>query len=113
IKQSEQRRQYLEEKQSWHATVALLNEKVDCARIESEFAKQEMKRQNEDFAKKLESQEAELRKNVEDQRARRREEDARSADGLSLGERLLQKQIELEEALRRNQILSIRLEKLQ
>ncbi|PIO68682.1 hypothetical protein TELCIR_09519 [Teladorsagia circumcincta] len=69
IKQSEQRRQYLEEKQSWHATVALLNEKVDCARIESEFAKQEMKRQNEDFARKLESQEAELRKNVEDQRA--------------------------------------------
>ncbi|KAK6033862.1 hypothetical protein COOONC_28628 [Cooperia oncophora] len=72
-----------------------------------------MKRQNEDFAKKLESQEAELRKNVEDQRARRREEDARSVDGLSLGERLLQKQIELEEALRRNQMLSIRLEKLQ
>ncbi|KAK6033861.1 hypothetical protein COOONC_28627 [Cooperia oncophora] len=32
MKQSEQRRQYLEEKQSWHATVALLNEKVDCAR---------------------------------------------------------------------------------
>ncbi|KAK5967465.1 Golgin-84 [Trichostrongylus colubriformis] len=113
MKQNEQRRQYLEEKQSWHATVALLNEKVDCARIESEFAKQEMKRQNEDFAKKLETQEAELRKNVEDQRARRREEDARSADGLSLSERLLQKQIELEDALRRNQMLSIRLEKLQ
>ncbi|KHJ87283.1 hypothetical protein OESDEN_12946 [Oesophagostomum dentatum] len=31
-KQTEQRRQYLEEKQSWHATVSLLNEKVDCAR---------------------------------------------------------------------------------
>lgn len=89
LKQSEQRKQYLEEKQSWHATVALLNEKVDCARcfisstfssrlyefqfrsrIESEFVKQEMKRQSEDFAKKLELQEAELRKNVEDQRAR-------------------------------------------
>ncbi|VDO25489.1 unnamed protein product [Haemonchus placei] len=153
MKQSEQRRQYLEEKQSWHATVALLNEKVDCARlaqacilllfvtyrlflllhlpfscvkrkvrgtesrvcyrIESEFAKREMKRQNDDFARKLETQEAQLRKNVEDQRARRREEDTRSADGLSLGERLLQKQIELEEAHRRNQMLSIRLEKLQ
>ncbi|WKX92607.1 hypothetical protein Q1695_010550 [Nippostrongylus brasiliensis] len=114
VKQSEQRRQYLEEKQSWHATVALLNEKVDCARIESEFVKQEMKRQNEDFAKKMELHEAELRKSVEDQRARRREEEhIRESDGMSLGERLLQKQIELEEALRRNHMLSLRLEKLQ
>ncbi|RCN53043.1 Golgin-84 family protein [Ancylostoma caninum] len=113
-KQTEQRKQYLEEKQSWHATVALLNEKVDCARIESEFQKQEMKRQSEDFARKLEVQEAELRKNVEDQRARRREEEmTRGNDGLSLGERLLQKQIELEEAVRNNQILALKLERLQ
>ncbi|KHJ84853.1 hypothetical protein OESDEN_15428 [Oesophagostomum dentatum] len=113
-KQTEQRRQYLEEKQSWHATISLLNEKVDCARIESEFQKQEMKRQSEEFARKLELQEAELRKNVEDQRARRREEElTRGSDGLSLGERLLQKQIELEEALRNNQILALKLERLQ
>ncbi|ETN73868.1 hypothetical protein NECAME_13377 [Necator americanus] len=113
-KQTEQRKQYLEEKQSWHATVALLNEKVDCARIESEFQKQEMRRQSEEFAKKLELQEAELRKNVQDQRARRREEElSRGTDGLSLGERLLQKQIELEEALKNNQILALKLERLQ
>lgn len=44
---------------------------------------------------------------------RREEEHSREADGMSLGERLLQKQIELEEAVRRNQMLSLRLEKLQ
>lgn len=37
----------------------------------------------------------------------------RGSDGLSLGERLLQKQIELEEAVRNNQILSLKLERLQ
>ncbi|KAJ1368128.1 hypothetical protein KIN20_029198 [Parelaphostrongylus tenuis] len=114
VKQSEQRKHYLEEKQSWQATVALLSEKVDCARIEGEFVKQEMKRQSEDFVRKLELQEVEMRRNVEDQRARRREEElTHGSDGLSLGERLLQKQSELEEALRKNQILSLRLERLQ
>ncbi|VDM54081.1 unnamed protein product [Angiostrongylus costaricensis] len=114
VKQSEQRKLYLEEKQSWQATVALLSEKVDCARIEGEFVKQEMKRQSEDFVKKLELQEVEMRRNVEDQRARRREEElTHGNDGLSIGERLLQKQSELEEALRKNQILSLRLERLQ
>ncbi|KJH44657.1 Golgin-84 family protein [Dictyocaulus viviparus] len=114
VKQSEQRKQYLEEKQSWQATVTLLSEKVDCARIEGEFVKQEMKRQSEDFVKKLELQEVEMRKNVENQRTRRREEELnRGSDGLSIGDRLLQKQGELEDALRKNQILSLRLERLQ
>ncbi|CAD6190846.1 unnamed protein product [Caenorhabditis auriculariae] len=110
----EHKRGYLEERHSWETTVTLLNEKVECARIESEFAKQEMKRQNDANHQKIQEKEAELRRAVEEGRARKREEVYRNYDNdKSIGEMLLQKQQELEEALRTNQVLNVRLDRLQ
>ena len=70
-----------------------------------------MKRQGDELTKQLEEKERQLRRSVEDQRARRREDEFRNDP--TAGEKLMQKQVELEQALRQNQALSFRLERLQ
>ncbi|CAL2030256.1 unnamed protein product [Caenorhabditis brenneri] len=113
---SEQKRSHLEEKQTWDSTIGLLNEKVECSRIEHEFTKQEMKRLGDQHHSKIIEKENELRKVVSEMRARIRDEQAQKQDddGTSqLSDMLLQKQQQLEDVLRTNQVLNVRLERLQ
>lgn len=112
---SDQKRSHLEEKQTWDSTIGLLNEKVECSRIENEFTKQEMKRQGDLHQTKMLEKENELRKVVSETRARLRDEQTKHEDdGASqLGDLLLQKQQQLEDVIRTNQVLNVRLERLQ
>ncbi|CAB3408271.1 unnamed protein product [Caenorhabditis bovis] len=112
---SEQKTNHLDEKQTWESSIALLNEKVECARIENEFTKQEMKRQTDLHNTKMAEKENELRKVVEQTRAKIREEQSKFDDdgNAQLADLLLQKQTQLKEALRTNQVLNVRLERLE
>lgn len=101
----------MDERCSWQSSVNLLNEKIECSRIENGFIKQEMKRQGDDLAKQLEEKEKQLRRSVEAQRSMKREEEYRNDP--TAGEKLMQKQVELEDALRQNHTLTLRLERLQ
>ncbi|PAV59643.1 hypothetical protein WR25_21239 [Diploscapter pachys] len=116
---AEQKRLFMEEKLSWQAANNLLNEKIECGRIECEFVKQEMKRQADDFARKFEDKDKECRRAIDEVKQRKREDEFRASSGfdnigssLTAAERLLQKQTELEEALRNNQVLTLKLERL-
>ncbi|PAV88366.1 hypothetical protein WR25_07597 [Diploscapter pachys] len=116
---AEQKRLFMEEKLSWQAANNLLNEKIECGRIECEFVKQEMKRQADDFARKFEDKDKECRRAIDEVKQRKREDEFRASSGfdnigssLTAAERLLQKQTELEEALRSNQVLTLKLERL-
>nr|P90970.2 RecName: Full=Golgin-84 [Caenorhabditis elegans] len=112
---SDQKRTHLEEKQTWDSTIGLLNEKVECSRIENEFTKQEMKRQGDQHQSKMLEKENELRKTISDLRSRMRDEQTKQEDDGSsqLTDLLLQKQQQLEDVLRNNQVLNVRLERLQ
>lgn len=111
---SEQRRGYFEERQSWELSTTHLNEQVECARMESDFAKKELKKKTEEFAQKMAEKEAELRNAIDLSKNRRREEENRAHEGnAQMGELLLQKQKELEDAQRTNQVLTVRLDRLQ
>ncbi|PIC51619.1 hypothetical protein B9Z55_000206 [Caenorhabditis nigoni] len=113
---SDQKRTHLEEKQTWDSTIGLLNEKVECSRIENEFTKQEMKRLGDQHQAKLVEKENELRKVISEMRARMRDEQSKQEDDgttTQLSDMLLQKQQQLEDVLRTNQVLNVRLERLQ
>lgn len=112
---SDQKRTHLEEKQTWDSTIGLLNEKVECSRIENEFTKQEIKRQGDQHQSKMLEKENELRKTISDLRSRMRDEQTKQEDDGSsqLTDLLLQKQQQLEDVLRNNQVLNVRLERLQ
>ncbi|CAJ0964059.1 unnamed protein product, partial [Mesorhabditis belari] len=113
---SDERRLLTEERAQWSATLHMLNEKLECARVEHEFARAEMRRQEAEYHKTFEKKDQELRQAVEEARLRRREEEYRVGHGpgdMAAAEKLLQKQAELEQALRDNQVLTLRLERLQ
>ncbi|CAI2309969.1 unnamed protein product [Caenorhabditis sp. 36 PRJEB53466] len=112
---SDQKRSHLEEKQTWDSTIGLLNEKVECSRIENEFTKQEMKRQGDLHQSKMLEKENELRKAISETRARMRDEQTKNEDdgAAQLSDLLLQKQQQLEDVMRTNQVLNVRLERLQ
>ncbi|KAF1768219.1 hypothetical protein GCK72_000031 [Caenorhabditis remanei] len=112
---SDQKRTHLEEKQTWDSTIGLLNEKVECSRIENEFTKQEMKRLGDQYQSKMIEKETDWRKQINEMRARMRDEQTKQEDDgtTQLSDMLLQKQQQLEDVLRTNQVLNVRLERLQ
>ncbi|CAI5438323.1 unnamed protein product [Caenorhabditis angaria] len=113
---AEQTRTNLEERQTWETTNSLLNEKVDCARVENDFIKQEMKRQNDIYQTKLQEKDMEIRKIMEQSRVKLRDEQAKTSideGNTQLAELLLQKQQQLEEVQRNNHMLNVRLNRLQ
>lgn len=112
---SDQKRTHLEEKQTWDSTIGLLNEKVECSRIENEFTKQEMKRLGDQYQSKMIEKETDWRKQINEMRARMRDEQTKQDDDgtTQLSDMLLQKQQQLEDVLRTNQVLNVRLERLQ
>uniref|UniRef100_A0A1I7UKJ8 Golgin-84 n=1 Tax=Caenorhabditis tropicalis TaxID=1561998 RepID=A0A1I7UKJ8_9PELO len=112
---SEQKRTHLEERQSWDSTIGLLNEKVECSRIEHEFTKQEMKRLGDQHNSKMTEKDNEYRRIIGEMRARIRDEQSRQEDDgtAQLSDMLLAKQQQLEDVMRTNQVLNVRLERLQ
>ncbi|CAJ0585276.1 unnamed protein product, partial [Mesorhabditis spiculigera] len=113
---SDERRSLTEERSQWNITLQMLNEKLECAKVEHEFTKAELRRQELEFQKTLEEKEKELRRTVEEARQRKREEEYRVHQGpgdMASAEKLLQKQSELEQLHRDNQVLTLRLERLQ
>lgn len=74
-----------------------------------------MKRQGDQHQSKMLEKENELRKTISDLRSRMRDEQTKQEDDGSsqLTDLLLQKQQQLEDVLRNNQVLNVRLERLQ